>query len=295
MHAILTISASHLHYLQPQVPKHTRAASVHLDRALSGFRLDLAATNLSQHHFDVIIACGFILLHYAWSSPFFNVPNDTSPSIESDGLLWFAAGLKNVIVSAYEKEPRQGIFHEILKADHVRRFYAWSEEEDCSYNFEENFLRQSPSDGSNVPEDDCLQGCGNTNAKERLVPIFRAVDAVTRGQDISHIMPSILAYSLMWPSKAMRTFQDEVRDREPGAMLTMLSFYASSLVILSEGAWWAHYRSKFMCEAILTLLAKEGTGQWEHNVSKITEYFGFCKNHDGSWNIGNKLQRWPSE
>ncbi|KAI1767992.1 hypothetical protein GGR53DRAFT_525545 [Hypoxylon sp. FL1150] len=283
MHAVLTIGASHLHYLQPQVPQHTRAASVHLDRALAGFRLNMGASNLSQHHFDVIIACGFLLLHYAWSTPFFNVPNDASPSIESDGLLWFAAGLKTVILSAYDKEPRRGIFHELLKADHFRQFYAWSKEDDCSYNFEENFLRQSPSDDSETPENYCLQGCGNTNAGERLAPIFRAVDAVRRGRDISHVMPSILAYSLMWPSKAMRAFQDEVRDKNPGAMATMLSFYASISMVFSDNVWWAKNRSKFMCEAIVGLLAKEGTGQWERNVSKITEYFGFSKTRDGNW------------
>lgn len=289
MHAILTISASHLHHLQPQVPQHTRAAAVHLDRALSGFRLSLSGTNISQQHFDVVIACGFILLHYAWSVPFFNVPNDTSPSIESDGLLWFAAGLKAVILAAYEKEPKEGIFHGYMKADYVRRFYAWSEEEECSYNFEENFLHQSPSASYKAPEGDCLQGCGNANAGERLVPIFRAVDAVTRGRDISHIMPSILAYSLMWPSKAIRPFQDEVGEKDPWAMITMLSFYASSLFVLSDTVWWAHYRSKVMCESILAHLTREKPGQWEQNVSKITEYFGFNKDRDGNWEVGNRL------
>ncbi|KAI1083235.1 hypothetical protein F5B20DRAFT_529169 [Whalleya microplaca] len=285
MHALLTISASHLHYLQPKNPKHAKAASVHLDPALSGFRSSLNGTNLPHQNVDVIIACGFVLLHYAWSIPFFNVPNDTSPSIESDGLLWFATGVKAVILAVYEKKPREGIFHAYLEANHVQRFYAWSKQENCSYNFEENFLRRSPIAYSN-PQDNCIVGCGNISAQERLLPIFRAVDAITRGQDISDIFPSILAYSLGWPSKVMQDFQDEIKAKDPGAMIIMLSFYASNLFILSKRAWWAHHRSKVMCESILAYFTQEESSPWEYNVSKITEYFGFTKDVDGKWELG---------
>ncbi|RYP31406.1 hypothetical protein DL767_005806 [Monosporascus sp. MG133] len=258
---------------------------MHLDRALSGFRSSLGGTNLPQQQVDVVIACGFILLHYAWSVPYFNVPNDALPSVGSDGLMWFAAGIKAVILALYEKEPRGGIFHAYLRADHVKRFYAWSEQESCSYDFEGSFLRQTFTEAARKgPEGDCLQrGCGNSNAGERLVPIFRAVDAVTRGHDISNIMPSILAYTLMWPSKATQAFQDEVKDKDPGAMITMLSFYASSFLISSGRAWWAHHRSKVMCESLLAHFTREKPGGWEQNVSKIGEYFGFNRNRDGNW------------
>ncbi|RYP15631.1 hypothetical protein DL765_005582 [Monosporascus sp. GIB2] len=289
MHAVLTISASHLYYLQPQISRYAKATSMHLDRALSGFRSSLGGTNLPQQEVDVIIACGFILLHYAWSIPYFNVPNNASPSIESDGLMRFAAGVKAVILAVYEKEPRSGIFHAYLRADRVRQFYAWSAQECCSYDFERHFLRQTFTEASReVPEGDCLQReCGNANAAERLMPIFRAVDAITRGQDISNIIQAIVAYSLMWPSKAMQAFQDEVKDKYPGAMITMLSFYASSLLILSGRAWWAHHRSKAMCESLLAHLTQEKPGGWEQNVSKIIEYFGFNRNSDGNWEVEN--------
>ncbi|KAI3324044.1 hypothetical protein HD806DRAFT_493964 [Xylariaceae sp. AK1471] len=286
MHAILTISASHLHYLQPQLSKYSKAAAVHLDHALSGFRVGLSSIKLPQQHPDVVIACGFVLLHYAWSVPFFNAPNDKSPSFESDGLLWFASGVKAVILAVYEREPQDGIFHAYLKADQVQRLYTWSKQTSCSYDFEENFLRQSQVPRE-IPKGSCLQGCGSTNAGERLLPIFQAVDAITRGQDISNIMPSILAYSLMWPSKAMQAFQDEFKNRNLSAMVTMLSFYASSWLILSERVWWAHHRSKVMCKAILTHLSREQPSPWDHNISKIAEYFGFHTNPNGTWDVGS--------
>ncbi|KAI0160092.1 hypothetical protein GGR52DRAFT_178384 [Hypoxylon sp. FL1284] len=288
MHAILTLSASHLSYLQPRTMQHSRSAAVHLDRALSGFRLTLCGNNLARQHSDVTIACGFLLLHYAWSVPFFNVPNDSSPSIESDGLLWFASGLKSVILAVYEREPKDGVFHPYMKADHVRKFYSWSQKMDCVYSFEQNFLRQSPTRHPKPPECGYLQGCRFPNAGERLVPIFRTVDAVTRGKDVSNIMPSVLGYTLMWPSKAMLSFQDEVRNKDPAAMIIMLSFYASTLLLLSARAWWAHQRSKVMCESILAHLSQEQAGNWGQNVSKITEYFGFNRNHEGNWVVGSQ-------
>ncbi|KAI0377164.1 hypothetical protein F5Y04DRAFT_189623 [Hypomontagnella monticulosa] len=289
MRAVLTVSASHLHYLQPHISRHSRVAAMHLDRSLSGFRESLNKLGLPQQNPDVIIACGFILLHYAWSIPFFNVPNDRSPDIESDGLLWFAGGVKTIILSVYKKdegEPVDGIFQSHITKNHSKRFYDWSDQADCSYDFEQNFLRQSCPAREPVP-DGCLLGRGTVNAAERLVPIFRTVDALTRGQDISDIMSSVLAYTLMWPSKAMPNFLDSVRDGDIDAMVTMLSFYASSWKIMSERAWWAHHRPKVMCQAILEHLSRERPSEWDQNISKITEYFGFNKNCDGNWEIGN--------
>lgn len=294
MHAVLTISASHLHYLQPQVARHMKASTLHLDRTLSGFRSSLAESNLLLQHADVIIACGFILLHYAWSVPYFNLPNDALPSVESDGLLRFASGVKAVILAVYEKEPESGIFRAYMSADHVRRFYAWSEQENCSYDFQRNFLHQTfPAVAHNVPEGNCLQrGCGNSNASERLVPIFSAVDAIMQGRDISSMMPSILAYSLMWPSKATKGFQDEVQGNDPSAMITMLSFYSTSLLIFSGRVWWAHHRSKVMCKSLLAHLAQEKYGRWK-NISNISEYFGFNRTEDGNWEVETPVTTQP--
>lgn len=288
MHAVLTVSASHLHYLQPHTSRYSQVAAIHLDRSLSGFRESLNHIDLPHQNPDIIMACGFLLLHYAWSVPFFNVPNDRSPDIESDGLLWFAGGVKAVILAVYMKDgkPVDGIFQRHITTNHSRRFYEWSDQADCSYDFEQNFFHRSPPSRESSP-DGYLQDYATINAEERLVPIFHTADAVTRGQDISDLMPSVLAYTLMWPSKAMANFEHNVRDGNIDAMVTMLSFYASSWLVVSERAWWAYYRPKIMCKAILEHLSRERPSQWDHNIAKITEYFGFNRNCDGSWEIGS--------
>ena len=280
----MTISASHLHFLQPRLPEYTRAIAVHLDGALSGFRASLNASTLSQQQPDAIMACGFILLHYAWSVPFFNAQDDKSTDIESDGLLWFAAGVKTVILAVFEKMSAGGIFHAYMRKDYVRQFYLWSENSGCSYNFEQNFLGRARKP-LEIPEGCCPRPCGTTDAEERLVPIFHSVDALTRGRDISDMMPSILAYSLMWPSKAQPAFEDEIKMRSLPAMVTLLCFYACSWQVLPESAWWAHRRSKVMCEGLLAHLSREKPSRWDRNVSFIADYFGFSRKGDGNWEV----------
>ncbi|CAG9985153.1 unnamed protein product [Clonostachys byssicola] len=281
----MTISASHLLYLQPRVREHNKLAALHLDRALSGFRASLSGLYLPQAQYDVVIACDFILLYYAWSVPFFNASDEDSTRIESDGLLWFAAGIKTVIVTIYKMKPRD---------KPVKSFYRWSEQTNFSYDFGHHFIDQSQAPVRH-PDLACVAGCGSVNAAERLGPVFHALDATRQGEDISVIMPAVVTYMLMWPSKAMQDFQDEIKRGDRRALITMLSFYASSWKLLSGRAWWAHHRSKVMCTEILDCLDSKGPSIWDQNVLNITEYFGFNKNAEGIWETGSSnLSMWPA-
>ncbi|PCH00268.1 Protein of unknown function DUF3468 [Penicillium occitanis (nom. inval.)] len=105
MHAVLTISASHLNYLLPQLAENKRAINIHLSHTLPGFIQGVGAIESSQDS-DAVIACGFLLLYYAWSVPFFNETDDSNLNVDSDGLLWFAVGLQEVITAAYETQSR---------------------------------------------------------------------------------------------------------------------------------------------------------------------------------------------
>ncbi|CAG9936499.1 unnamed protein product [Clonostachys rosea f. rosea IK726] len=295
MHAIMTISASHLLYLQPKVRQHNKAAALHLDSALSGFRASLSGLYLPQAQYDVVIACSFILLYYAWSVPFFNTSDEDSTTIESDGLLWFAAGIKTVIVTIYKLRPKDSMFQAYFEAEPVKSFYEWSEQTDFSYDFGQKFLDQSQAPVRH-PGLACVSGCGSVNAAERLVgPVFHALDAISQGEDLSVIMPAVMTYMLMWPSKAMQDFQEEIKRGDHRALVTMLSFYASSWTLLSGRAWWAYHRSKVMCTEILDRLSTMGSSVWDENILNITEYFGFGKNVDGTWEIGGSNQiMWPA-
>lgn len=289
MHAIMTISASHLLYLQPRVREHRKATALHLDSALSGFRASLSGLCLPQAQYDVVIACGFILLYYAWSVPFFNTSDEESTTIESDGLLWFAAGIKTVIVTIYKLKPKDSMLQAYLEAEPVKSFYEWSEQTNFSYDFGQEFLDQSQAPVRH-PNHACVAGCGSVNAAERLGPVFHALDATRQGEDLSVIMPAVMTYMLMWPSKAMQDFQDEIKRGDRRALITMLSFYASSWTLLSGRAWWAYHRSKVMCTEILGRLNTKGPSIWDQNILNITGYFGFNKNVDGTWEIGGSSQ-----
>ncbi|VUC32038.1 unnamed protein product [Clonostachys rosea] len=289
MHGIMTISASHLLYVQPRVRDHNKAIALHLDSALSGFRASLSSLYLPQAQYDVVIACGFILLYYAWSVPFFNGSDEDSTSIESDGLLWFAAGIKTVIVTIYQMKPQDSMFQTYFEAQPVKSFYKWSEQTRFSYDFGQKFLDQ-PQAPVKHPSLACIAGCGSVNAAERLGPVFHALDATRQGEDLSEIMPAVMTYMLMWPSKAMQDFQEEIKRGDQRALVTMLSFYASSWTLLSQRAWWAYHRSKVMCTEILKRLDTRGPSCWDENIQNITEYFNFSGNMDGGWGIGDSIK-----
>jgi hypothetical protein len=295
MHAVLLISASHLYYLQPEVARHAEDEAHHLAHALSGFRAVLS-TPPEQQNADVIIACAFILLHYAWAVPFSSsdVPGNISVDVGSDNLLSFATGLKCVIQStrAFEGDSLC-IFRTVLAPDSIEQFKGWAAATNCSYDFEGAFLRRARVDPAliNDPttEDDCWKlGCGSVNAADRLVPIFHVIDAVVKGEeDVSYLMPEVQAYSLMWPGKCTGEFEKDVKENKVEALVVMLSFYACTWWLLSKQVWWVERRSRVMCEAILAFLSHEGK-EWEENVLNICEYFGFQRSAQGAWQVGRQ-------
>lgn len=295
MHAVLTISASHLNHILPQQAEYKRAMSIYLSRALPGFRCGIG-TMTSLQDSDAVIACGFLLLYYAWYVPFFNTERDnTNRSIDSDGLLWFATGLSEVITTAYEIQSQDnvnnGIFRDYAIPEYVKmlsdiRERTASAAGCLSYDFEGNFLRHPASAGklqdNVVPEG----GCRGVRIEDRLDPIFYAVDSLSLGLDTTGLMPSFMTYSLTWPTKAPREFSSQINAGEPNALLVLLSFYASVWLTLSSEAWWAHCRCQTMCEVILSQLSCQKTNFWRENIMYIAEYFRFKQKANGTWEVG---------
>lgn len=121
-----------------------------------------------------------------------------------------AAGLPEVIMTTYQRildRATLACFKLSAIPNYLRRMSAihtWTEKQDYSFDFEENFLGH-PNGSSGVSEETLRQG-GGMIASERLRPIFHIVDSFTLGQDITDLMPSILVCLLMWPSKVTRIF-----------------------------------------------------------------------------------------
>ncbi|KAI0095785.1 hypothetical protein F4776DRAFT_562686 [Hypoxylon sp. NC0597] len=274
MSAVLMISATHLHYLQPAVAINARAAAHYLDRTLASFRASLEAP-LGEQNPDVMISCAFILLHYTWATPFFSL-DEAEPNPASDKLIPFASGLKSVIQRANDMEsPSLTIFKPLLRPEMIRRFKDWAATVEYSgYNFQEEFMLRSKAPVLGR-EEECWEGCGSVHAADRLVPILQTVDVISRGEDVSWLMPDVQAYSLMWPAKSNKKFEDEVAVNQPDSLVVMLAFYASMTWLLADDVWWAERRSKVMLKTILAYLEKEAESEWKQCARRICEYFGF--------------------
>lgn len=201
-------------------------------------------------------------------------------------MISFAAGLKSVIQTANNSgKSSSQIFKNILVKTYVQRFQDFAAATKCSYDFEDRFLRR-PKVSLVSQELECWKGCGAVDAADRLLPILRTVDAVSRGEDAAPLMSEIQAYSLMWPAKATKEFIDETGAKKSRALITMLAFYACTWWLLSEEVWWVGRRSKMLCEAILAYVSKNAETEWYLSAMSICEYFGF-KLQNGSWVVGN--------
>ncbi|EED22041.1 hypothetical protein TSTA_092870 [Talaromyces stipitatus ATCC 10500] len=286
MHAVLTISASHLNYLLPQQAENKRAMNIYLSRTLPGFRSGVG-TIASLQDTDAVIACGFLLLYYAW--------DDSNQSIDSDGLLWFATGLSEVITAAYTIQSQDGtnngIFHNYAIPQYAQmlldiRTRTASAASYLSYDFDGNFLGRHKL--SDQVQDSVSQGggCREIRLENRLGPIFYTVDSFTLGLDLTGFLPSFMAYSLTWPTKAPKDFVNQINAGESHALLVLLSFYSSVWLTLSNEVWWAHRRCRMMCELILSQLTYQKESFWSENITRIAEYFNFNQKTNGTWEVG---------
>ncbi|KAL7948794.1 hypothetical protein V8C42DRAFT_312348 [Trichoderma barbatum] len=293
MHAVLMISASHQRSLSPENAEHTRSMAYHLDLTLSGFR-DLLSQGTDGFNHDVIIACAMLLVHYAWSTPFFAYGDDKiDMKSEPDRLLKFAAGLKTVMRAMKEdKRYTTGIFKAPMSYDSIDEFRKFEESLEKTFAFDNVFFsaRTMPSSGM---DGSCIEG-EEFNAYDRLTPLLRTLDAVTKGRVIYHLIPQIQVYTLFWPAKASKDFEEDVADNHTESLVIMLCFYATVWRLLSEDVWWAKTRTKVMCESIFEYLDNNRDAKWEADIANVRSYFGFTPNSAGGWAIGSPESR-PSE
>ncbi|KAL1963133.1 hypothetical protein VTN77DRAFT_8676 [Rasamsonia byssochlamydoides] len=286
MHAVLLMAASHLHHLHPESAEYTHAEAYHLAHTLSGFRRALSRP-FQEQNADVIVACAFILLHYAWAVPFsaeLSPDADGVIDIGTDNLLSFAAGLKSVIVTTRDVDRNSlRIFKELLRPNSIQRFKDWAASAGSSYDFEGHFLHRPRIDPASLNHADsdreCFGlSCGSVDAVDRLIPVFYTIDAVSRGEDMAHLMSEVKAYLLMWPGKCTKEFEQAVRENRNEALVVLLCFYASTCWLMAKDVWWVQERSKFMCDAISKRLESK-RDSWDDRVFKICEYFKIKQQH----------------
>ncbi|KAL7794460.1 NADP-dependent oxidoreductase domain-containing protein [Trichoderma ceciliae] len=286
MHAVLMISASHQHSLWPDNASYNKSMAYHLDLTRSGFR-DLLSQGTDDCDHDVIIACSLLLVHYAWSMPFFAYRDDKIDMRgEPDRLLKFAAGLKTVMkIMKDDKRYTNGLFKSPMSYDTIQQFRDWESTLGESFNLDEYFF--SARSGAPIQIVGCCIESGSFNACEPLAPLLRTMDAVSHGHVIQHLMLQIRVYTLFWPAKASKEFEEEVAENQTEALVVMLSFYAIAWWLLSECVWWAKTRTKVMCESILEYLDNNKDEKWEANIENIRGYFKFTQNGTYGWAIGN--------
>ncbi|EHK44919.1 hypothetical protein TRIATDRAFT_318487 [Trichoderma atroviride IMI 206040] len=287
MHAILTISASHQHSISPDNSTYTKAMAYHLDLTLSGFRGLLSQGTENCNH-DVVIACSLLLVHYAWSMPFFAYADDKiDMRSEPDKLLKFSAGLKAVIITMKEDNGYyRGIFKSPMSNASIQAFQDWESALGTTFDFGDFFFgaRSTALEGSFG----CCNEHGCADPYERLAPLLNTMDAVLNGHAIHHLMLQIRIYTLFWPSKASRDFENAFSVNQTEACVVMLTFYATAWWLLSESVWWARRRTKVMCESILESLDKNNKNKrWQANIEHVRQYFKFTPNGAGGWTIGD--------
>ncbi|EHK27056.1 uncharacterized protein TRIVIDRAFT_217658 [Trichoderma virens Gv29-8] len=286
MHAILMISASHQRSLWPDNAEHNKSLAYHLDLTLSGFR-DLLSQGTDGFNHDIIIACAMLLVHYAWSMPFFAYGDEKIHlEGEPDRLLKFAAGLKTVMKTMKEdKRYTSGIFKAPMSYDSIDEFQQFEASLGDTFVFDDVFFSARTMALSGM--DGCCIGGESFNACDRLTPLLRTMHAVSKGRVIHHLLPQIQVYTLFWPAKASKDFEEDVAENQTEALVIMLCFYATAWRLLSEDVWWAKTRTKVMCESIYEYLDKNRDPKWEADIENIRRYFGFSPNGNGGWAIGS--------
>ncbi|KAL6803135.1 NADP-dependent oxidoreductase domain-containing protein [Trichoderma sp. SZMC 28013] len=286
MHAVLMISAAHQRSLSPHVAEHNKSMSYHLDLTLSGFR-DLLSQGTDGFNHDIIIACAMLLVHYAWSMPFFAYEDDKiDMTSEPDRLLKFAAGLKTVMKTMKEdKRYTNGIFKAPMSYSSIDQFRQFEESLAETFVFDDIFFSARTMPLTNY-DGCCIEG-QDFNACDRLTPLLRTMDAVSKGRVIHHLIPQIQVYTLFWPAKASKDFEEDVADNKTEALVIMLCFYATAWRLLSEDVWWAKSRTKVMCESIYQYLDNNKDPKWEGDIENVRRYFGFAQNSAGKWTIGS--------
>ncbi|KAL6819135.1 hypothetical protein V8C40DRAFT_252563 [Trichoderma camerunense] len=290
MHAVLMISAAHQRSLSPHNAEHNKSMSYHLDLTLSGFR-DLLSQGTDGFNHDIIIACAMLLVHYAWSMPFFAYEDDKiDMTSEPDRLLKFAAGLKTVMKTMKEdKRYTNGIFKAPMSYTSIDQFRQFEESLAETFVFDDIFFSARTMPLTNY-DGCCIEG-QDFNACDRLTPLLRTMDAVSKGRVIHHLIPQIQVYTLFWPAKASKDFEEDVADNKTEALVIMLCFYATAWRLLSEDVWWAKSRTKVMCESIYQYLDNNKDPIWEGDIENIRRYFGFAQNSAGKWVIGSPGSR----
>lgn len=278
------ISASHQRNLWPDNAAHNKSMAYHLDLTLSGFR-DLLSQEMDDGNHDVIIACAMLLVHYAWSMPFFAYEDDKiDMRSKPDRLLKFAAGLKTVMKTMKEDgRYTDGIFKSPMSYDSIDEFRKFESTLGDTFVFDDFFFsaRSGPLSGM----DGCCIESGEFNATDRLAPLLKTMDAVSRGGTIQHLLPQIQVYTLFWPAKASKEFEEEVAENQTEALVIMLCFYATTWRLLSEDVWWAKARTKVMCESIFEYLDNNKDEKWEADIENVRRYFRFAPNGAGGWEI----------
>ncbi|KAL6699713.1 hypothetical protein J3F84DRAFT_361555 [Trichoderma pleuroticola] len=294
MHAVLMISAAHQRSLSPHKAEHNKAMSYHLDLTLSGFR-DLLSQGTDGFNHDIIIACALLLVHYAWSMPFFAYEDDKiDMTSEPDRLLKFAAGLKTVMKTMKQDERyTNGIFKGPMSYNSIDQFRQFEESLAETFVFDDIFFSARTVTLTNY-DGGCIEG-HDFNACDRLTPLLRTMDAASKGRAIYHLLPQIQVYTLFWPAKASKDFEEDVADNKTEALVIMLCFYATAWRLLSEDVWWAKSRTKVMCEIIYEYLDKNKDPKWEGDFENVRRYFGFAQDSAGKWGIGKSPGCRPAE
>ncbi|KAL7936513.1 hypothetical protein V8C35DRAFT_295713 [Trichoderma chlorosporum] len=286
MHAVLMISASHQRSLWPDNAEHDKSMAYHLDLTLSGFR-DLLGSGTDGFNHDIVIACSMLLVHYAWSTPFFAYEDGKiDRRSQPDRLLKFAAGLKTVM-KTMKSDVRytHGIFKVPMSYNSIDEFRQFDETLEETFVFDDFFFSARSMPLSSY--DGLCTDSESFNAVDRLAPLLRTMDAVSKGRVIHHLKPQIEVYSLFWPAKASNEFEEDVAENKTEALVIILCFYATVWRLLSEDVWWAGTRTKVMCESIYEYLENNRDPKWEGDIENIRSYFGFTPNGTGGWAIGS--------
>ncbi|KAF2805141.1 uncharacterized protein BDZ99DRAFT_574752 [Mytilinidion resinicola] len=118
MHAILLISATHLHSLEPHDPRNYNASVVHLSKTLQLFRKALSGP-VTHDNADALMATAILLYHHAWTNLDSFTPSTPVSDIDgqypkqplnlsTDPIFTLSAGLKEIFDKAKHLLTRDG-------------------------------------------------------------------------------------------------------------------------------------------------------------------------------------------
>jgi hypothetical protein len=254
--AILSISARHLAFLQPEAQKYPTVAANHLYRAIAQLREELSERPSSTHP-DAFIATSILLQFEIWTNTDFDQDGVFDPSAEH--FFTFNLSLKKVFLKkASLLSNRPSEFLKNIQHNPMLKLIEQAQISNATVvDHQRFFSRKLPFNAdmfkplqythgtvlANPWGDHRKETTGYASVINHLCLILSFVPEA--GADaVTSLLPELTRYIASFPLICGKHFAEMVHQSDPHSLLLLYPFYRAVKILLPPGqCWWAQKRA----------------------------------------------------